>query len=60
MGGASRALALGVGALVVYFWAMTVVVLSIVRYMVPAMALLFLLLPGLMAGRARRPTSARA
>jgi hypothetical protein len=49
MGGASRALALGVAAVVVYFWAMTVLVLSIVRYMVPAMALLFLLLPGLMA-----------
>jgi len=60
MGGASRALALGVAAVVVYFWAMTVLVLSIVRYMVPAMALLFLLLPGLMGGRARRPTSARA
>ena len=58
--GAPRALALGVAALVVYFWAMTIVVLSIVRYMVPAMALLFLLLPGLMVGRARRPISVRA
>ena len=59
-GGAARAVALGVGALVLYFWAMTVLVLSIVRYMIPAMALLFLLMPGLMAGRARRPISAPA
>jgi 4-amino-4-deoxy-L-arabinose transferase-like glycosyltransferase len=59
-GGASRALAFAVGAIVVYFWAMTTVVLSIVRYMVPAMALLFLLLPGLTVGRGRHPTSARA
>lgn len=33
-------------ALVVYFWTMTTLVLSILRYMVPAMGLLFLLVPG--------------
>jgi hypothetical protein len=40
-----RALASMVWVLVVYFWAMTVAVLSILRYMVPAMGLLFVLGP---------------
>ena len=34
-------------AVVVYSWAMTVVVLSIVRYMMPAIGLLFVFLPAL-------------
>jgi hypothetical protein len=34
-------------ALILYSWAMTVVVLSIVRYMVPAIGLLFVFLPAL-------------
>jgi hypothetical protein len=34
-------------AVVVYFWGMTVVVLSIVRYMMPAIGLLFAFLPAL-------------
>jgi 4-amino-4-deoxy-L-arabinose transferase-like glycosyltransferase len=62
-GGSTRALAVAVWALVVYFWGMTILVLSIARYMVPAMALLFLLVPGVLAGltgeRARRPSAAR-
>lgn len=33
-------------AFVLYFWAMTTFVLSILRYMTPAMGLLFLLVPG--------------
>jgi 4-amino-4-deoxy-L-arabinose transferase-like glycosyltransferase len=35
-----------VGCVVVYFWLMTITVLSIVRYMVPAISLLFLFVPG--------------
>jgi len=34
-----------VWVLVLYFWCMTTIVMSLVRFMVPAMALLFLLLP---------------
>jgi 4-amino-4-deoxy-L-arabinose transferase-like glycosyltransferase len=35
---------------VLYFWGMTMMVLSIVRYMLPAIALLTLLIPGIWAG----------
>jgi len=43
---------------VLYFWAMTILVLSILRYMVPAMGLLFLLVPGWRQFLyRRRPTS---
>jgi hypothetical protein len=60
MGGNARLLVLFVVPLTVYFWAMTIVVLSIVRYMVPAMGLLFLLTPGavLAAQRALVPGAA--
>ncbi|MGE5609156.1 MAG: ArnT family glycosyltransferase [Bacillota bacterium] len=34
-------------AFVLYFWAMTILVLSLLRYMTPAMPLLFVLTPGL-------------
>jgi len=40
-------LLLFVWSIVVYFWIMTTLVLSILRYMVPTFGLLFLLLPGL-------------
>ena len=43
----SRGLVCAALAVVVYFWAMTVAVLSIVRYMIPAIGLLFVFLPAL-------------
>jgi hypothetical protein len=43
----SRGLVCAALAVVVYSWAMTVVVLSIVRYMMPAIGLLFVFLPAL-------------
>jgi 4-amino-4-deoxy-L-arabinose transferase-like glycosyltransferase len=46
-GGGVRGLALLVWVLVFYFWGMTTLVLPIVRYMLPALGLLFLLLPAI-------------
>lgn len=46
-GGPARQLTVGVWLLVLYFWGMTVLALSILRYMVPAIGLLFLLTPAL-------------
>jgi hypothetical protein len=43
----SRGMVCAALAVVVYSWAMTVVVLSIVRYMMPAIGLLFVFLPAL-------------
>jgi hypothetical protein len=54
--GTPRVLASIVWALVIYFWAMTIAVLSILRYMVPAIGLLFLLVPA--AFKTLRPRSA--
>lgn len=45
-GGSHRRLAIGALLVVGYFWGMTVLALSILRYMVPAIALLFVLLAG--------------
>ena len=44
----ARRLVVDVWLLVVYFWAMTTLTLSIARYMVPAMGLLFLLTPAIL------------
>ena len=44
-GASFRKAGLAVGALVLYFWMMTVAVLSIARYMVPAAGLFFVLWP---------------
>jgi hypothetical protein len=54
-GGAARRLAALLALLVLYFWGMTVLVLSVVRYMVPVAGLLFTLLPALLPSTARRP-----
>jgi hypothetical protein len=43
--GRSRQLTIVICAVGLYFWVMTVMALSIVRYMVPAIGLMFLLLP---------------
>jgi 4-amino-4-deoxy-L-arabinose transferase-like glycosyltransferase len=42
---------------VFYFWLMTIMALSILRYMVPAIGLLFLLIPGLLNVLLRRSSS---
>lgn len=59
LAGAYRQLAIALWVMTAYFWAMTTVVLSILRYMVPAMGLLFLLLPALLANPPKA-TEARA
>jgi 4-amino-4-deoxy-L-arabinose transferase-like glycosyltransferase len=48
-GGSARLLCAGVLLVTLYFWLMTISVLSILRYMVPAIGLLFTLLPALLA-----------
>jgi 4-amino-4-deoxy-L-arabinose transferase-like glycosyltransferase len=45
-GGIVQRLTLNIWLIVVYFWVMTTLVLSILRYMVPVMGLLFVLVPG--------------
>lgn len=45
-GGLQRKFVIGALLLTVYFWGMTVLVLSILRYMVPAVGLLFVLIAG--------------
>jgi 4-amino-4-deoxy-L-arabinose transferase-like glycosyltransferase len=50
-GGVYRVFAMGSLLITVYFWAMTVLVLSILRYMVPAIGLLFVLVGGARAKR---------
>ena len=55
-GGVKRDIVLVVVTLVLYFWAMTVLVLSILRYMLPAMALLLLLAPAILAATLKRGT----
>lgn len=52
-GGARRLLAQSVLGLLLYFWGMTFLALSILRYMVPAIGLMFLVIPGIF----RTPTS---
>ena len=44
-GGIARNLAVVIWVMVFYFWGMTILVLSILRYMVPAMGLLMLMVP---------------
>lgn len=47
LGGTARTLTVSVWLVAFYFWGMTIVALSISRYMLPAMGLLFMLLPAL-------------
>ena len=54
-----RRLSVVVWLSVLYFWMMTVSVLSILRYMIPAMGLLFLLIPALLR-RAAEPAGQTA
>jgi 4-amino-4-deoxy-L-arabinose transferase-like glycosyltransferase len=48
---AAKTLAMTVWLLTLYFWAMTTAALSIVRYMIPAIGLLFLLTPAILPKR---------
>lgn len=50
-GGERRRLAIIAGAIIVYFWGMSVAALPLVRYLVPAIGLAFLMLPGLVERR---------
>ncbi len=59
-GGVTRRLVVCVGLGVLYFWGMTTMVLSIVRYMTPVMGLCFLLLPAAWLGGARGDVRERA
>lgn len=43
----SRELALGALAVILYFWLITILVLPILRYMIPAMGLMFVFVPGI-------------
>jgi 4-amino-4-deoxy-L-arabinose transferase-like glycosyltransferase len=47
---ANRFLAVTIGSLILYFWAMTILVLSILRYMVPVFAFAFLFTPEVLPG----------
>ncbi len=47
-GGIARQLALGIWLVILYFWAMNVLSTTLVRYMVPVIALSFALLPALL------------
>jgi hypothetical protein len=48
-GGTIKSMAVGIWLIVMYFWAMSILGLSILRYMVPAMGLLFILMPGVLS-----------
>ena len=45
-GGNTRGIMVGIWLLTLYFWAMTIMALSILRYMVPVLGLLVVLIPG--------------
>jgi hypothetical protein len=53
MGGINRRFLIGSLLLVGYFWGMTILALSIARYMVPVMGLLFVVLAGGLCRRER-------
>jgi hypothetical protein len=48
-GGMPQKMTIAIWLTVCYFWGMTTLVLSIVRYLLPVMGLLFLLLPGILS-----------
>jgi hypothetical protein len=51
----ARKLLVVVWSAALYFWAMTIISLSILRYMVPALGILFILIPYGLPGRQPRP-----
>lgn len=60
LGGVPKKLAVSVWLMTFYFWGMTIVVLSISRYMLPAMSLLFTLLPAVYVAIKAKPASLTA
>jgi hypothetical protein len=44
-GGSAKQLSIGIGWIVLYFWGMTTISISTLRYMTPVMGLLFILVP---------------
>lgn len=57
MGGMARKLTVSIWLIAFYFWGMTIVALSISRYMLPAMGLLFTLLPAVYVRARAKMTS---
>jgi hypothetical protein len=58
-GGALRRMNAGNWLIVLYFWAMTILVVPLLRYMMPVMGLLMIALPGVyLSWAARRPRRA--
>ena len=58
-GSIPKQLAISIWFLVLYFWATTILALSILRYMVPAIGLLFVLIPGSFSNRVSSLSRAR-
>ena len=58
-GGITKQLAMSIWFLVLYFWGTTILALSILRYMVPAIGLLFVLIPGSFSNRVSSLSRAR-
>jgi 4-amino-4-deoxy-L-arabinose transferase-like glycosyltransferase len=54
-GGPARQLTLSIWLLVLYFWLMSTLGIAMLRYMVPAMGLLMVLLPSLLCSHNRQP-----
>jgi hypothetical protein len=53
-GGIAKRWAIGAWLIVLYFWGMTIIALSIVRYMVPVMGILFVLPAAILATKPRQ------
>jgi hypothetical protein len=56
-GGAAKQLAVTIWVVVFYFWGMTVMVIPTLRYMMPAMGLLFVLVAATFSGTTKRENS---
>jgi hypothetical protein len=56
-GGRSRQVVVGVWLIILYFWGMTILVLPILRYLVPAMGVAFVLLPATLKMHSKRISS---
>jgi hypothetical protein len=50
-GGMAKQVTMSVWGIVLYFWGITILTLSILRYMVPAMAFLCVLIPSIFCNR---------
>jgi 4-amino-4-deoxy-L-arabinose transferase-like glycosyltransferase len=57
-GGIAKQVTISIWLMVLYFWGMTVLAISLLRYMVPAIGLLFVLLPTILCSLAGRENKA--